>query len=194
MLFAALSSIECVLAQAQATMTAAVFRHFGLNMHSATAGGLTELQGQPLNTLDNHEVHHATLPIRLVLNGGLTSSKHKSSCVTGVAANTSRGHLRCEAGFALIAPLAQVGSSGPCGSSCCNSSLVGGTVLLLLLQTHQLPHFLCSTSQNVRHFIMRKVCSVLHSACNLIPFGGLQLHKQRVALCSLGSPQCGLSS
>ncbi len=41
MLFAALSSIEHVQDQAQATMTAAVFWHFGLNMHSGTAEGLT---------------------------------------------------------------------------------------------------------------------------------------------------------
>ncbi|KAA6427448.1 MAG: hypothetical protein FRX49_02111 [Trebouxia sp. A1-2] len=33
------------------------------------------------------------------------------------------GHLRCEAGFALIAPLAEIGGSSPCGSSCGNSSL-----------------------------------------------------------------------
>jgi hypothetical protein len=60
---------------------------------------------------------------------------------------TATGHLRCEAGFTLIAPLAQVGGSSPCGSSCGNSSLVGGTVLLLLLQTYQLPHCLYSTLQ-----------------------------------------------
>ena len=108
---------------------------------------------------------------RLVLDESLAGSKRKSGCVSGVATNSNAGHLRCEAGFTLVAPLAQVGSGGSCGSSCRNSSLVGGTVLLLLFQTHQLPHFLCSTLQIVRHFIICLKSAVCSFSMKLDTFG-----------------------
>ena len=66
---------------------------------------------------------------------------------TRVVYRVKGGDLGSEAGFALVAPLAQVGGSSASGSSGCNGGLVSGAVPLPLLQIAHLPCCLYSIQQ-----------------------------------------------
>lgn len=83
--------------------------------------------------------------------------------------------LVCEAGFTLVAPLAQVGGGGASGGSGCHSSLVHGAVLALLLQAHQLPHLLQHTPAATS---VKTTCRLMPCSCTGMP----ALHPLAMAL------------